>query len=312
MVMLDVVSVLFWMVTSMAIVLCNSWIIGIQGFHFPCALAILHMLACSCAAAGAGSVGWIKVPAMDTCQWRKSVLPISAAFSTTLVLSNFSYAHLSVPTIQMTKELTVVFVYVLGNAAGTERATPARNWVVGVVVAGTMIATASEIPTASTVLFVQLCAVASEAVRLVLIKKLLIELQGQPFQALAVVAPTTAALLCLPFALTEAPYLVEARQHVHPAWLFFSASLAVLLNMSVYFIVDRIGAVAINVAGVLKNAALIGASAMLYGKGIGARSACGYAIAMAGAAIFSWRSSARAAEEYELLPMHADELLIEE
>lgn len=96
---------LVWVCLSVSIILVNKHVIFYSGFHFPCTLALWHMVLATVTARAA--VWLLKLP--DAISQQKStnlymqVAVTGLLFGGTLVAGNAALLYLSVPTIQMLK-----------------------------------------------------------------------------------------------------------------------------------------------------------------------------------------------------------------
>jgi hypothetical protein len=84
----------------------------VLGFPYPLTLGVLHMAFCStCSYVLVRVLKWVPLAAdMDPSVYLRSVVPIGGLYAWSLYLSNATYMHLTVPSIQMTKALMPVLV----------------------------------------------------------------------------------------------------------------------------------------------------------------------------------------------------------
>ena len=266
-----------------------------SSFPFPLTLAFCHMVACWLAATVAVHSGVLGGPRPPPVALR-SVAPVGVLFAASLALSNAAFAAgVSVSGAQALKAATSPCVYALSVAAALDTWTPRCGAAVFTILLGVAIASTGEAAsTASTPTSValQAGAVAAEASRLVLLQTLLSPRAGQtPITTLHAVAPVCAAALSVPWAALEARRLGSALADntltLPATTLAASCAVAVALNLSAAVLIQHASALALTIAGVVKDWALVAASALLFGAPLARATVAGYALSCAGVASYN-------------------------
>ena len=277
-----------WIALSAAVILYNKWILAVHGFAFPITLTAGHMAASTLVASVLVRSGAVPCPPIPRPVYWRAVAPIGALFAGTLWLGNAAYLHLSVSFIQMLKALMPVAVYGVGCGVGLQTFRPGVAVNMGVITAGVALASAGELAFSATGVALQLASVCTEAARLTLVQ-LLLQARGlslNPVTTLYHVAPASLVALAGPWAALEAGPLVAGIRAgtvpLHPAVLATNAAAAVALNLAVFLLVGRTSALTMNVAGVLKDWLLIGASARWLGAPVSPLNLGGYSVALCG------------------------------
>ncbi|KAH7280376.1 hypothetical protein KP509_37G064400 [Ceratopteris richardii] len=137
----------------------------------------------------------------------------------------------------------------------------------------------------------QVTGILAEALRLVLTQVLLQKkgLSLNPITSLYYIAPCSFLFLFVPWFLLEKPEM-EAQQVTFNFWIFFSNALCALaLNISVFLVIGRTGAITVRVAGVLKDWILIALSTLVFPESkLTGLNIIGYAIALTGVVIYNY------------------------
>eukprot|EP00928_Gymnodinium_smaydae_P062831 TRINITY_DN4659_c0_g3_i1.p1 TRINITY_DN4659_c0_g3~~TRINITY_DN4659_c0_g3_i1.p1 ORF type:complete len:354 (-),score=56.91 TRINITY_DN4659_c0_g3_i1:353-1414(-) len=119
-----------WIFVSYLLIAYNKYLMTDGGFPYAAALGVIHGVTCSSLAA----ITFLICPSLFTTLMDKekrqainmkfmvqSMLPICAAFSVEIILSNQAYKYLSLAFLQMLKEFNVVIVYLMALAVAMER-----------------------------------------------------------------------------------------------------------------------------------------------------------------------------------------------
>ncbi|KAK4049350.1 hypothetical protein OIO90_005479 [Microbotryomycetes sp. JL221] len=231
------------------------------------------------------------------------IVPIGALFSASLIFSNLAYLTLSVSFIQMLKAFTSVAVLTMSVLMGLDQFNKrTATTVIGISV-GVAIASYGEInlPRAHLVVVVIVVVVISvlggfifqcfgilfEATRLVAIQKLLQGLRMDPLVSLYYYAPVCAALNALLIPIFEgwAPF-DSVLERVGFFTLFINCNVALLLNISVVFLIGCASSLVLTLSGVLKDILLVLGAVLLFGATVTWTQIIGYGIALAGLVVF--------------------------
>ena len=140
----------------------------------------------------------------------------------------------------------------------------------------------------------QLASIATESVRLTLVQVLLQRrgLKLNPVTSMYYISPVSALCLLPPWLALEASDLraglASGDVAAAPALLVANAAAAAALNLAVFLLVGRTSALTMNVAGVVKDWALIGLSASLFGAPVTSLNLIGYGVAFCGVVWYNW------------------------
>ncbi|KAM3499379.1 hypothetical protein MY10362_007360 [Beauveria mimosiformis] len=277
----------FWMATSSGVILFNKWVLSAA--DFPLFLTTWHMaFAAVVTQLMARYTNLLdsrhKVP-MNCETYMKSIMPMGALFSLSLITGNLAYLYLSVSFIQMLKASNAVVTLVATWAFNI--ASPNLKFLgnVAFIVFGVMIATFGEIQFHLLGFFFQACAIIFGTVRLVLVQRLLShpELNMDPMVSLYYYAPACALFNGVLTAFIEAPNMrLSDFSNVGVPMLLANAFVAFLLNVSIVLLLGKTSAVALTMSAILKDILLVFASMVLFGDPVSGQQFIGYSIAMGG------------------------------
>eukprot|EP00928_Gymnodinium_smaydae_P062828 TRINITY_DN4659_c0_g1_i3.p1 TRINITY_DN4659_c0_g1~~TRINITY_DN4659_c0_g1_i3.p1 ORF type:complete len:372 (-),score=54.38 TRINITY_DN4659_c0_g1_i3:363-1424(-) len=119
-----------WILVSYLLIAYNKYLMTDGGFPYAAALGVIHGVTCSslaaipfliCPSLSSTLMDREKREAINMKFMAQSMLPICAAFSVEIVLSNQAYKYLSLAFLQMLKEFNVVIVYLMALAVAMER-----------------------------------------------------------------------------------------------------------------------------------------------------------------------------------------------
>ncbi|GAA6057991.1 hypothetical protein JCM3770_004603 [Rhodotorula araucariae] len=284
-----------WIALSSSVILMNAWILGDKdgdlNFRYPIFLTTTHLVYATVATRLMRRFTHL-IDGLDNVQmswdrWYKNIVPIGALFSASLIFSNLAYLTLSVSFIQMLKAFTSVAVLGMSVMMGLD------NWdkrkaitVLGISV-GVALASYGELRFVFSGFFFQCLGILFEATRLVAIQKLLQGLRMDPLVSLYYYAPVCAVfngLLVLPFE-GWAPF-EQVLDKVGPITLFINCNVALLLNVSVVFLIGCASSLVLTLSGVLKDILLVSGSVVLFGTPVTFIQLVGYGVALAGLFVF--------------------------
>jgi len=225
----------------------------------------------------------------------RSILPIGALFSASLVLSNTAYLYLSVAFIQMLKAFTPVAILLISFAARLQDPSQRLALIVLMISGGVCMASYGELSFNTFGFIVQAMAVAFEASRLVMIQILLQGVKMDPLVSLHYYAPVCALInvLVIPFTEGFEPFYALMDHVRSPGLLvlFSNAAVAFLLNVAAVFLVGAGGGLVLTLAGVFKDILLIIGSVFIFGTIVTPLQVVGYSIALVGLVIFKTTGS---------------------
>jgi drug/metabolite transporter (DMT)-like permease len=156
---------------------------------------------------------------------------------------------------------------------------------VSFIVIGVVVASLGEIKFVMTGFLFQAGGIAFEAVRLVMVQRLLssAEFKMDPLVSLYYYAPACATMNGVIMLFTELPVLtMEDIYRVGGLTLFANALVAFLLNVSVVFLIGKTSSLVLTLSGVLKDILLVFASMFLFKDPVSLLQAFGYTIALGG------------------------------
>jgi len=215
----------------------------------------------------------------------RAIVPIGTFFSLSLICGNKTYLYLSVAFIQMLKATTPVAVLFATWSMGISPPDLKLLFKVSFIVIGVVIATFGEIRFVMTGFLYQLGGIAFEAIRLVMVQRLLssAEHKMDPLVSLYYFAPVCALMNGVTSLFLEVPSLTMQQIYdVGLIKLLANAMVAFLLNVSVVFLIGRTSSLVLTLCGVLKDILLVAISMMYFKTPVTALQAFGYSIALAG------------------------------
>ncbi|KAF3015922.1 solute carrier 35 member [Neopestalotiopsis sp. 37M] len=278
-----------WIAMSSSVILFNKWVLAAAHFDFPLFLTTWHMAFATGMTQILARCSTVldsrkKVP-MDTQTYMRAIVPIGIMFSLSLILGNLAYLYLSVSFIQMLKATnavaTLVTTWVFGMAAPNMKVL--LN--VSVIVIGVAIASFGELKFEMFGFLVQIFGVVAEAVRLVMVQRLLsgAEFKMDPLVSVYYYAPACAVINGVITIFWEGSRLTMGDIYsVGVITLIANAFIAFCLNVSVVLLIGKTSAVVLTMSGVLKDILLVVASMVIFGDPVTGQQYFGYGIALAG------------------------------
>ncbi|KAL6526454.1 hypothetical protein OROGR_015544 [Orobanche gracilis] len=282
---------LIYITLSSGVILYNKWVLSPKYFNFPFPITLTMMHMGFSGAVAFFLIRVIKVVSpvnMTLGIYATCVVPISAFFASSLWFGNTAYLHISVAFIQMLKALMPVATFVVAVLCGTDK----LRWNVFLntvlVSIGVVVSSYGEIHFNVIGTVYQVTGIFAEALRLVLTQVLLQKkgLTLNPITSLYYIAPCSK------------PARMEASQIQFNFWIFLSNAIcALLLNLSIFLVIGRTGAVTVRVAGVLKDWVLIALSTVVFPEStITGLNIIGYAIALCGVVLYNYLKVKEAGE----------------
>ncbi|SCV68257.1 BQ2448_378 [Microbotryum intermedium] len=266
-----------WIFLSSSVILFNARILGRKegdfNFPYPIFLTTVHLLYATIGtrvlARFTHLVDGLQNINMTWDQYMRNILPIGALFSASLIFSNLAYLTLSVSFIQMLKAFTAVAVLTMSVMMGIEQFNRRTTVVVCFISMGVFIASYHEANFVFAGFIFQSLGILFEATRLVAIQKLLQGLRMDPLVSLHYFAPVCAALNLLLVPVFEGYRPFElVLERVGAFTLFINCNFALLLNVSVVYLIGCASSLVLTLSGVLKDVLLVTGSVVLYGSPI--------------------------------------------
>lgn len=285
---------LIYISLSSGVILYNKWVLSTKHFNFPypITLTMIHMVFSGAVAFFLVRILKVVAPVKMTFEiYATCVVPISAFFASSLWFGNTAYLYISVAFIQMLKALMPVATFLMAIICGTDRARCDLFLNMLLVSLGVAVSSFGEIHFNVTGTAYQVTGILAEALRLVLTQVLLQKkgLTLNPITSLYYIAPCSFLFLFVPWFLLEKP-VMESQQITFNFWVFFSNALCALaLNVSVFLVIGRTGAITVRVAGVLKDWILIALSTLVFPESkLTGLNIIGYAIALSGVVTYNY------------------------
>ncbi|XP_020156241.1 probable sugar phosphate/phosphate translocator At1g48230 [Aegilops tauschii subsp. strangulata] len=292
--LLTYLYLLIYICLSSGVILFNKWVLSPKYFKFPfpITLTMIHMSFSGVVAFFLVRVFKVVAPVKMTFQiYATSVIPISAFFASSLWFGNTAYLYISVAFIQMLKALMPVATFIMAVLCGTDKLRRDLFLNMVLVSVGVVVSSYGEIHFNVIGTLYQVTGIVAEALRLVLTQVLLQKkgLTLNPITSLYYIAPCSFIFLFGPWYLLEKPEMdISPIQFNY--WIFFSNALAAFaLNISIFLVIGRTGAVTVRVAGVLKDWILIALSTIIFPEStITSLNIIGYAVALSGVVMYNY------------------------
>ncbi|SGY18190.1 BQ5605_C015g08002 [Microbotryum silenes-dioicae] len=284
-----------WIFLSSSVILFNARILGKKegdfNFPYPIFLTTVHLLWATIGtrvlARFTHLLDGLQNINMTWDQYTRNILPIGALFSASLIFSNLAYLTLSVSFIQMLKAFTAVAVLTMSVMMGLEQFSRRTTIVVCFISMGVFIASYHEANFIFAGFIFQSLGILFEATRLVAIQKLLQGLRMDPLVSLYYFAPVCAGLnlFLVPIFEGYRPFELILKR-VGGFTLFINCNFALLLNISVVYLIGCASSLVLTLSGVLKDVLLVTGSVVLYRSPISFAQMLGYSIALGGLVVF--------------------------
>ncbi|XP_052150233.1 probable sugar phosphate/phosphate translocator At1g48230 [Oryza glaberrima] len=285
---------LIYVCLSSGVILFNKWVLSPKYFKFPfpITLTMIHMAFSGVVTFFLVRVFKVVAPVKMTFQiYATCVIPISAFFASSLWFGNTAYLYISVAFIQMLKALMPVATFIMAVLCGTDKLRWDLFLNMVLVSVGVVVSSYGEIHFNIIGTLYQVTGIFAEALRLVLTQVLLQKkgLTLNPITSLYYIAPCSFIFLFVPWFLLEKPEM-DVSQIQFNYWIFFfNAVAAFALNISIFLVIGRTGAVTIRVAGVLKDWILIALSTIIFPESIiTSLNIIGYAVALSGVVMYNY------------------------
>ncbi|KAK7567773.1 hypothetical protein IWX91DRAFT_333218 [Phyllosticta citricarpa] len=235
-----------WISLSSSVIVFNKWILDTAGFRYPIFLTTWHLTFATIMTQSLARFTSVldsrkKVP-MNGRVYLRAIVPIGIFFSLSLICGNQAYLYLSVAFIQMLKATTPVAVLLATWSLGVAPPNMRTLGNVSFIVIGVIIASFGEIKFNMTGFLYQAGGIAFEAVRLVMVQRLLssAEFKMDPLVSLYYYAPACAIMNGVVCLFSELPRMTMADiWGVGAFTLLANALVAFLLNVSVVFLVSQ-------------------------------------------------------------------------
>ncbi|KAI1342549.1 triose-phosphate transporter family-domain-containing protein [Xylariaceae sp. FL0016] len=281
--------VALWIAMSSSVILFNKWVLATAQFDYPLFLTTWHMafatLMTQLMARFTTTLDSRKKVPMDSQTYMRAIVPIGIMFSLSLICGNLAYIYLSVSFIQMLKATNVVATLIATWMFGMAAPSMKTLANVSVIVVGIIIASFGELKFDMFGFIVQVSGVVAEALRLVMVQRLLSseEFKMDPLVSVYYYAPACALINGVVTLFVEVPRLTMGDIFGLGIFtLLANAIVAFGLNVSVVLLIGKTSAVVLTMAGVLKDILLVMSSMIIFGDPVTGQQWVGYSIALGG------------------------------
>lgn len=282
------VYIAVWIFCSGSVILFNKYILHTLEFPFPIFLTTCHLVFATVSTRvlerTTDLLKGLKNVEITPELYRKAILPIGLFFSMSLIFSNNAYLYLSVPFIQMLKATTPVAVLLVGYGLGIEKTDYTVLMKVSAIVLGVIIASYGEVEFVLLGVIFQILGIATEATRLVMVQQLLKDYKMDPMVSLYYFAPVCAVMNGLACILIEGRNLsfTQFTSNVGFPILLLNCAMALLLNISVVFLIGKTSSLVMCLSGVFKDILLVGISVLIWSSPVTVLQVFGYGVALLG------------------------------
>mmetsp|Transcript_2999 Transcript_2999/g.7670 ORF Transcript_2999/g.7670 Transcript_2999/m.7670 type:complete len:365 (-) Transcript_2999:57-1151(-) len=295
-----------YIIVSASLIAFNKHILTIGGFPYAVPLVCNHMLCSSCLS-GVLFLVWpnffealsgkdVRIKVSGELYLRR-LLPVALAFSASLILSNQAYMYSSVAFLQMMKEMNVVLVYGFALVCSVDTVSFNHSKVVLLIVLASIMTVRGEMHFSLAGFLVQASGQIFETVKVVL-QQMLLTSAGMKLDApsfVFLVSPVCLLVLCSaiaalglfwPTAALKVPEWHEITAH----WqlLLLNGLLAFALNVIVAVFIKHTSAVAMILAGIVKDAAIVCAGVIFFGELVTLQQVVGFTLQLFFIAIWSF------------------------
>eukprot|EP00756_Hemistasia_phaeocysticola_P061507 Hpha_TRINITY_DN4981_c0_g1::TRINITY_DN4981_c0_g1_i1::g.51531::m.51531 len=279
---------------SSLLIVANRTIMRRDQFRYPMSLSGMGLLAFSLIAYGMKFAGRLEVradckAAVSGENWWRRVVPVAVCKAATLAFSNWANLYLSLGLIQMLKAFTPAIILGLASMLGVEHPTTGITLSVMVICLGTALTTYVDRSANFFGLLVQLGAMVTEAVSVVLTQRLLHSFKFGVWEGGLVLAPPGAAALMFTAALFEwGPMWQNGDLSIigrEPYTFAMAATLGVGVNYLSYAVIKATSSLTFKVVTVMRNIGLVIFGVFAFGEALGLAEAFGFSITLSG---FAW------------------------
>ncbi|GAM89511.1 hypothetical protein ANO11243_075500 [Dothideomycetidae sp. 11243] len=230
----------------------------------------------------------------------RTILPISVCFLLSLACGNTVYLYLTVSFIQMLKAATPIATLLCSWAFRLKEVDYLAFLNITVIACGVVVASFGEAEFNLIGIALQFGGIVFEALRLVLVQKLMTPSpKGQRMDALVLLyyyAPACAAMNAVLALVVESRKLtIEHFTHVGWAVFLSNAIVAFLLNVIIVFVISRTSGLAVTLSGIVKTVILILSSVLLFGDSVSFLQLVGFSISTIALGFYQLGFSSRSA-----------------
>ena len=264
------VYIVMWMVLSSAQIGFNKAIFYHWDFPYPLFLISCHMFVSTVVTQLMAKYTTNGIPAMTNVKINFAnmypyLVPLALCQSASMILSNMSYAYLTVSYLQMIKTLTIIFVLALSYLFKLGSPSLFGLLIVLLVVGGVAFASTGELPHSILGVQLQLIGVLAESFRLVITDWLMRNTPLDPFSLIYYTSPICLAIVVTSASIFEFSRLPFDRMLSYPFvfMIEINSILAFALTTSIILLIANTSALGLTICGVAKDTLYLGVSSFL-------------------------------------------------
>mmetsp|Transcript_6253 Transcript_6253/g.24369 ORF Transcript_6253/g.24369 Transcript_6253/m.24369 type:complete len:330 (-) Transcript_6253:57-1046(-) len=286
----NVAAMAFNFTSAVGIILANKFVFKEFHFHFPTFMTVLHFAMTSVGVRILLSLGFFKVKRLR----QMDVLPVTVSFCSFVVFNNLSLQANSVGTYQLMKVMTTpIVVLVQFLAFGVSLPLQLVITLIPICV-GVALATVSDVHFSMEGLLWGALGVFATCFYQLFVKTKQSELGCSFFQLLYYQAPQAAVVVSVMTPFLDrlsgpdgvATYFQEASQEAL-TWIFVSAVLAFLVNLSTYLVITRTSPVTYQVLGHFKLVIILTAGVVWFNEEANSQRLLGMILALLGIILYT-------------------------
>lgn len=269
-------------------ILFNKAVLSNMNFPFPMFLTTWHMALATfitqVMARTTSRLPGVHEKKVDANALKTKIMPVSAFFALSLVLSNKAYIYLSVSYIQMLKAFTPVAVLSFSYFAGLEKPSYVELYIVSLICVGVAMTSAGETYFSWIGFVFQALGITFESSRLVLMNVLMKGLKLDSLSTLYYVAPLCAAFIGPAFLIFEYQSMPWERMFTFEfiGIMLINGLVAFTLNVAVVLLIENTSALTLTLAGIVKDILLVVSSVLFFGTPVTLLQYTGYSFALIG------------------------------
>lgn len=221
--------------------------------------------------------------------FRLKFIPIGAAFAISMVCGNAAYQHLSVPFLQIIKECNIVIVYIFSVLVGLEVFRRCSVSILAITLFGAILSVLGEIHFSAFGFALQVASSLSEASK-VIIQGVLMSGSAKldPLTMVLFMAPACLLVMTVPTMMVDGHRFHEIHHQAEIYWpvIAINACLAFMLNVVVAQCIKHLSPIGYLLSGIVKDATIVGTSAVLLGESLTSQQVVGFCISLTGVGMY--------------------------
>ncbi|GAB7337943.1 hypothetical protein MBLNU457_4324t1 [Dothideomycetes sp. NU457] len=281
------ILIILFILNSSGLIIFNKYILSTLHFPFPVSLTTWHLtfatVMTQILARTTRVLDSRKKNPMTARTYCTSILPIGVCFSLSLACGNMVYLYLTVSFIQMLKAASPIATLLATWAFRLRPVSYSTLSNILVIALGVAIASYGEVSFNVIGIILQLGGVVFEALRIVMVQKLLTpsnEQKMDPLVSLYYFAPACAVMNGLLSLVVEGPRISwEHVLSVGYGTFVMSALVAFTLNVITVLVIDKTSSLALCLSGIVKTILIISTSVLVFGDSVSVLQFVGFSIA---------------------------------